>query len=342
MLRLLWGMILSLLPGRYKQRLPASLSGDLRRGTIASGLVESIVCLLTVIVRYLAFLPQRVGDLGQRAIGRGAEEALAVPAVQFGMGYVAAVEYLSHPLTLALIYFSIEGAVRVVAATVTGENLGTLPLYAFAWMEERLGHARAERKLGPRVPDAAEEIYSPDYDLRIFTCRKKKNWDRMITVSWQDQFYEVLDAQAGKPPHHFIYRLRKSPPSRVVRAVEVFDPQEVMRDQLPRSGFLAMLTDWAEERLARLTAQRTPAGPDIIEPVQGAENQLLIASGHHKPGWDHLITIEYQGELYEVFEQKKGTSLYPYVYLLRKIPPGKMVRTVQRYFPYGPEAPPVA
>ncbi len=342
MLNLFLGMTVSLLPSRYRQRLPASLGMDMGRGAIVSGLIESIVCLMTVIVRYLAFLPHRVGELAQRAMGSGAEDVLAVPAVQFGMGYAVAMEYLSNPVTLALIYFSIEGVVRVFAAVVTDEIVGTLPLYGIAWMEYRIGQARAERALGPRVPDLVEEVYSPDYDLRIFACRRKKNWDSMATVEWKDQLYEVLGEQPGKPPHNFIYRLRKSPPGRVVRTVELFDPQGVMREKLPRSGVLDMLTDWTEERLARWIVQRSPAGPDIVEGVQGAEYQLRVASARRKPGWDHLITIEYQGELYEVFEQKKGTTLYPYVYLLRKIPPGKIVRTVQRYSPDGPKAPPVA
>jgi hypothetical protein len=333
MFGLLLGMILSLLPKRYRDSLSVSVQADLKQGAIASGLAVSIVCLASFILRYLTFIQYRVGDLGQRAIDRGVEGVLVNRVVHFGMGAVATAEYLLHPLTLLLIYFAVEGAARFLAALITEEITGTLPLYVLAWIEDRFRRARAERALGPLVPDIVEPMYSPDYDLRIFTCRRKRHWDRMITVSWQDQFYEVLDEQLGRPPHYFIYRLKKSRPGRVVRIVHQCDPQEVMQEKPKQPGFLSWLGDVAQERLAEIRAQREPFKPDIIESVSGADYQLRIASQRSKPGWNDLITIEYQNDLFEVFEQRQGPSAYPYVYLLRKLPPGKIVRTVYRYSP---------
>jgi len=333
MLGLPWGMVLSLLPKRYRDRIPALAQADLRRGAIASGLAVALLCLGLFIVRYLAYIQYRVGDLGQRAIDRGAEGVLANRVVHFGMGAVATGEYLLHPLTLLLIYFAVEGAARFLAALVTEEITGTLPLYVVAWIEDRFSQARAERALGPRVPDIVEPMYSPDYDLRVFTCRRKRNWDRLITVSWQDQFYEVLDEQPGRPPHYFIYRLKKSPPGRILRTVHEYDPQEVMREELKQPGFLAWLGDVAQQKLAQIRPQREPPLPDIIDTIIGKEYQLQIASQRPKPEWSALATIEYQNDFFEVFEKRQGPSAYPYVYLLRKLPPGKIVRTVYRYSP---------
>jgi len=333
------GMILSLLPKRYRDRLPVSVEADLRHGAIASGLAVSLVGLAVFILRYLSFIQYRVGDLGQRAIARGQEGALANEVVHFGMGAVAAAEYVLHPLTLLLIYFIVEGAARFLAALVTEEITGTLPLYVVAWVEDRLSQARAERALGQRVPDIVESVYSPDYDLRIFTCRRKRGWDRMMTVDWQEQFYEVMREEAGKPPHHFIYRLRKSPPGRVVRHVHRYDPEEVMHGEQRPPGFLSWLSEQAQRRLTDLREQTEPPAPDIVETFSGPDCDLRIASRRAKPGWDHLVTIEYMDQLYEVGERPPGTPAYPYVYLLRKLPPGKIVRTVLRYRPEGPPAP---
>jgi len=280
-----------------------------------------------------------VGDLGQRAIARGQEGALANEVVHFGMGAVAAAEYILHPLTLLLIYFIVEGAARFLAALVTEEITGPLPLYVVAWVEDRLSQTRAERALGPRVPDIVECVYSPDYDLRIFTCRRKRGWDRLMTVDWQEQLYEVIREEAGKLPHHFIYRLRRSPPGRVVRIVHRYDPEEVVHGERHPPGFLSWLSEQGHRRLTDLREQHESPARDIVEAFSGPDGELRIASRRPKPGWDYLATIEYLDQLYEVGEGPPGTPAYPYVYLLRKLPPGKIVRTVLRYRPAGTPAP---
>lgn len=333
MVSLLLGMLLSLLPKRYRDRLPASAQFDLRLGAIVSGFATSAVCLVTFIARYLAFFQYRVGDIGQRAIDRGNEGILDHPYAQYGMGAATTVEYLFKPLSIVLIYFGIEGAVRLLAAVTTQEITGSLPLYALAWFEERLSKARAERALGPRVPDIFEEVYSNEYEARIFTCRRRRNWNRMMTLSWQEKFYEVLREKPGRAPHHFIYLLRKSPKSRVIRTVHYYDPEEVMREHLPKPGFLAWLGDVAQDKLAEIRTERQPPLPDIIDTIYGKDYHLRIASQRPKEGWDHLITIEYKNTRYEILMQVGGTPTYPYVYLLRELPPGKIIRTIQHYDP---------
>lgn len=121
MLGFLAGIVLSFLPKRYRERFPESVRGDLRQGAAVSGLVQCLVCLLIFSVRYLSFLPQNVGAMGERGIAHGAEEALISRGAQFGMGYVSMVEYIFHPLSLLLIYFTLEGAVRFYAAGVVEE-----------------------------------------------------------------------------------------------------------------------------------------------------------------------------------------------------------------------------
>lgn len=335
MLRFLASVAASLLPKRFRNRLPFISSLDLRSGALVSGFVEGLVCLALLVLRYLAFLPQRVGELGGRVIGRGAEGVLAAPAVQYGMGYVVTMEYLFHPFTLILIYFTVEGVVRFLAALVTEETVGTLPLHIVAWGEERWGAARAERALGPRVPDIVEPMYSPDYDLRVFSCRPKLGWDRMMTVSYEGQFYEVLDEQPGKPPHGLIYRLRKSRPGRVIRAIHHYDPQEVLQKEEPPPGFLASVLGWLELQLGKRRREQgmPPPVPDVVERLTGGDFQLRIVSCRPKPGWDHLMTVEYENEFYEVAGEEPGTPSHPHVYLLRKHPQGKAIRALHHYNP---------
>lgn len=336
MLSLFLGIILSLLPKRYRDRLSASAQADLRQGALASGLVVAVGCLGLFIFRYFDFFHYRVRDIGQRVIDRGYELVLADKFTQFGIGAATSLEYLLQPLTIVLIYFGLEGTVRFAAALITEEVTGTLPLYILAWIEDRFSQAHSERKLGPRVPDIIEEVYSNEYDARVFTCRRRRHWDKLFTLQWKEQFYEVVGEQPGKPPHHYIYRLKKSPKGRVVRSVQEFDPEELMREKLRRPGILHWLSGVVQDKLAETRTRRQPLLPDIIDYIYGKEYQLQIASQYPKEGWDHLITIEYQDMRFEVYKQVGGTPTYPYVYLLREPPPGKIVRTVQHYEPVMP------
>lgn len=330
----LLSIFLSFLPRRYRLSVPVYAGMDLRGGAFVSGIIEGLVCLMLFIVRYLGFIQANVGAMGERAIATGNEGVLGVPAVQYGMGYVSMVQYFFQPLTLLLLYFAVEGTVRAIAAATTQETVGTLPLHAVAWVHEKLGERRTERALGPRVADIAESIYSPDYDLRIFTCRPKRDWDRMMTVSHAGKLYEVLDQQEGKPPRQFIYRLRKSRPGRTVRAIHEYDPEEVLRNE-ERPSLPARIVAWVGSRRAQTQAEKElpPLVPDLVDRVQGEKYELRILSCRPKHFWDHLMTVEYEDVYYEVIGEQPGHPSYPYVYLLRKLPQGKAIRALHHYNP---------
>ena len=336
MLSFLFGIVLSFLPQRYRESFPDSLRGNLRLGAVASGLVQCLGCLGIFCVRYLSFLQQNVGALADRAIARGGDEVFGATAAQAGMGYVSMVEYIFHPLSLLLIYFTLEGTVRFYAAGITEEVVGTLPLHVVAWAQERVGQARAERALGPRVADLVEQVYSSDYDLRIFSCRPKRNWDRLITVSYADQLYAVVGEQAGKLPYRSIYHLRRTRFGWIVRNIHHYDPQEVLleTEETP-APLTSRLIGWVLDRLgaARAAEAAGPAVPDLVERISSLAYQLRIASCRPKPTWDHLMTVEYEDELYEIVEEKQGAAPHPYIYLLRKLPEGRAIRSLHHYRP---------
>jgi len=336
MLSFLFGIVLSFLPKRYRDRFPEFLRGNLRLGAVVSGLFQCLGCLAIFCVRYLIFLQRNVGALADRAIAHGAEEALGATAVQAGMGYVSMVEYVFHPLSLLLIYFALEGTVRSCAAAITEEIVATLPLHIVAWAQDRVGKARAERALGPRVADIVEQVYSGDYDLRIFSCRPKRNWDRLITVSYEGQLYAVAGEQQGKPPYRHIYHLRKTRFGWIVRNIHHYDPQEVLleKEETP-APLTSRLIGWVLDRLGPARAEEMTGPPvaDVVERLGTPDGQLRIASCRPKPTWDHLMTVEYEDEFYEVGTEKMGTPPRPYVYLLRKLPQGKAIRSLHHYHP---------
>lgn len=95
------------------------------------------------------------------------------------------------------------------------------------------------------------------------------------------------------------------------------------------------LVGWALGRAgkARKERQLGPRVPDYVQPCEGISYDLVIASCRPKPGWNRMITIEYQDKLYELFEEKKGFPPRPYIYQLRLHPPGKVVRGPHHYHP---------
>ena len=93
--------------------------------------------------------------------------------------------------------------------------------------------------------------------------------------------------------------------------------------------FLASLLD------ARARAYRREAalGPRVIDVVQvEGTGDLLIASCRPKP-WTHLTTIRYQDVLYELVRTNTGAKPRANLYLLRPIPPEKLVRGIHDYSP---------
>ena len=231
MLTFLAGIVLSLLPERYRRWWEPASTLHFQRAAFVSGVVQLLVCFVLFIVRYLDFFVRRVQELGGAVIEAGHETALASDTLQFGMGTTATLEYLIQPLTLLLIYWMVEGLVRLGAAALTDEILPLLPLYLVAWAQERAEKRRAEKALGPRVADTVERGEGKDYELRISSCRRKPSWDRLMTVGFEEEFYEVVKEETGRPPRPFIYLLRKIPPGKVIRGLHHYDPNEPLQEK---------------------------------------------------------------------------------------------------------------
>lgn len=238
MVNFLIGIALSLLPERYRSWWEPTSTVDFRRATMLSGLLQIVGCLFLLIHRYLAFFVQRVQELGGTVMDSGKDIVLADKTFQFGMGTIVTLEYLIQPLTLLLIYFGLEGLVRLGAAFITEELLPTLPLAVAVWVQERVGRRQAERALGPRVADLVERGDGKQYDLRILSCRPKPTWDRLMTVAFEDEHYEVVKEEAGRPPlqgepsgraRRFVYWLRKIPRGKIIRGLHHYDPNESLQ-----------------------------------------------------------------------------------------------------------------
>ena len=228
MISFLAGILLSLLPERYRRWWEPASTLDFLRASFVSGLAQGLGCFVVFILRYVIFFQQRVMEMGGQVIEAGADEALASRGVQMGMGTLTTLEYVFQPVSLLLIYFALEGTVRLLGAAFTEEILPSLPLHLAAWAQERLEQRRAERALGPPVADTVERGDGKQYDLRIASCRPKLNWDRLMTVAYEDEFYEAVKEERLARPRPYVYLLKKIPASKVIRGLHHYRPDEVL------------------------------------------------------------------------------------------------------------------
>jgi len=235
LLQFLAASVVVLLPRQYRRSWPWGSDEGLRGPAIFSGLAEAVISLTLVIVRYFAFLQWRVGTIADAALKRPAgDAALGSLPVQMGSGFVTLVEYALHPLTLLLIYFTIEGTVRLFAAWVAGECAGTLPLYVLGLGLDRAQAAWREHSMGPRVPDLVQHCVGISYDLSIASCRPKPAWNSMTTIEYSDEFYELYEQRTGAPPRPYLYQLRKLTPGRMIRGIHHYHPHEALSEKQRR------------------------------------------------------------------------------------------------------------
>jgi len=224
MFHLLLGAVLAFLPQAYRGRL--ATDADLSRGSMLSGLLQALFCLAYLIYRYLIYGHQMMFGKGMETVGLSALEKGGETALM-GLGPIMLFAFLLQPLSIMLIYFLFEGIVRGAAATVTGEVVPTLPLQIVYVIHSAIQAKAKEAAMGPRVIDLVQLLPGPDYDLMIESCRPKR-WDKLLTISYQDKFYELVTDVEQTPPRRFVYLLRKNPESKVIRGLYSYDPSEVM------------------------------------------------------------------------------------------------------------------
>lgn len=71
---------------------------------------------------------------------------------------------------------------------------------------------------------------------------------------------------------------------------------------------------------------------DRFEHLEDGE-RVLISSAHPKTGWNASITIDIDGQWYEIEKEEIGNLPLAHTYLLRPAPPGKVLRGYERYVP---------
>jgi hypothetical protein len=215
-------LLVGFLPGEWRRRvgaegLPWALAG------LVGGVVQMVVVLLVGATLFHHF---RDGALAS-VIAAAGEGVPVDNGILMGFGAALFLGFLLTPSGLLCVYFFTEGVFRAVSAGVTGEPLGTLPLWlamkAHLWIEAR----HVEQRLGPLVVD--EVTPRAEGGLEIATCRVRP-WDALTTLSIEDRAYRVVshEGRATGPRRH-VYRLELAGPRHVIRRLTAYAPDELVK-----------------------------------------------------------------------------------------------------------------
>jgi len=244
----LLGPLLALFPRTLRKLLPAGSAVDWRKATVLSGFAEAVIALIALMYWYSYYMTLLVSN--------GLDSALAgkmpTGVTDHDIGFTALVIWATHPLTLAIAFGGIEGAVRLVSAAFAETNLGILPLFLldkiigkFSGHSERSATKAAgysegnissyvgairEKAIYKRLPQVPDELFlsgsAPDEFLEIRASRRKADWNPPRTVRYQNTFYRLEASSNGMPPRPFRYTLRKLAAGVMGRTVLVYSPEE--------------------------------------------------------------------------------------------------------------------
>jgi len=222
------GPLAALLPARWRKALPFAGHVQWNRAATLSGLLQIAAAILALAnwYQYIMFpIVDRGVDLALKGkLGGGVTDQQIA-----GAAYMV---FLFHPLTWVLVYFCIEGAVRLCGAAFSENVLGTLPLGLIdrtlslatnrtpanpAFPEQRnaqsfAGAVRERAILShlKQVPDELHYATGQTQDLlEIWASRRKDDWLAPKVVRVDDQYYRLEENSVENGPRPFRYRLRR-------------------------------------------------------------------------------------------------------------------------------------
>jgi hypothetical protein len=231
------GPFLSFLPASWRGNLPSAQAINWRRATFLSGVLEAVASLFALGVWYSYSVTHHTQLQLARALQ--AHPDIVTPPQLIGlMSYVLVAV---NVVTWVIAWFWLEGIIRAVGAAVTGETVGTLPLWLID-LSYRLLRKRSEHRWRP--PLAQDEVaWCKDGQaevLRVMSCRPKPTWKNRPTIRIKEEFFQVEKPIPGSGPRPYAYQLRRLKPGEIVRGLENYDPQAPPQET-PDEGILVSI-----------------------------------------------------------------------------------------------------
>jgi hypothetical protein len=317
-LQFLGGVGLSFLPPRYRR------DHRLKFEAMTGAMVQGLGTMTFLVYRFMIFSWQRAGIMAAPV-----DTPSNMPEVNanYGTGVFAMAEFIMQPLHMLLLYLFYEAVVRFVGAWVSGQVIGSLPMYLVSGVHGLFDKGAHRRYIGARIPD---DVVRGGDGLVVHSSRPKLHWHPHMTIEYEGEFYQMVNEEPGEKPRRFTYHLRKSPPGRIVVTIDHYKTDGVMKPP-PRDA--TALQQMREDMISKVKQQRkAPLVADLV--VRGGGRQgydLKIYSCRPKPDWNSYVAIEFEEVLYEFFRHESASRPREFVFFLRKAPPNKPASVVRHY-----------
>ena len=223
------GPAAALLPWRWRKALPFAERVQWVRAGATSGFLEMVTAMVCMGYWYMLTMTPMISHGSEWALlGKYGQEV-----TEHQVGGAALAIFATHPLTWLLAYAFAEGALRMLAAMVAEDLVGTLPLIllerslylaahpgqAGAMAREFRRNAAAtlalvrERAMVARLKEVADELQSrregAEEILEIRASRRKLDWDPPKIVRVNESYYRLEDSVTRKGERPFCYVLRR-------------------------------------------------------------------------------------------------------------------------------------
>lgn len=242
------GPFLAFFPKRWRSVFGRFLPLDWRRAAILSGVLEAVAALVGLGKWYFYGLATWVDN----GMGAAMDGKLGPHVITHDVAGAAYFVWITHPLTWAIGYFIVEGVVRLLAAAITENAHGILPLYivdaafakTFLQTPPKPGpdlvpggtssqtSTFRDKMLTAMTSKAADEVRFGQSDegetLEIHASRIKPDWTPPRVVRYADAYYRLEDFSRRAGARPFVYHLRKLAAGVPGRNVLLYQPEEVL------------------------------------------------------------------------------------------------------------------
>ena len=234
---LLAAPFLVLLPERWRKRAaPADAPTNWRVASALIGVVQCVTGFLALVWWY----SWSVEHWTARVVSRTADAHPLTDVAPYQLGLLGLTLIATNPVTWLIVLWSIEGIARILAAAITSEVFGTLPLALIAGamfllrpvdLADGEGQSSAahgfvaflRRRFSEKTHPAAPDVLTPFKDahgelLRVAATHTKPDWESGRILSIRGDFYRMDEFTArysGAPVHPdgvarpFLYKLRR-------------------------------------------------------------------------------------------------------------------------------------
>ena len=213
------GIFYSLLPRRWWRGWSYASTADFARSAVLSGLLEMLFFATLTLGQFERHMASRSKLIANANVNEG---------TQLWLLGIFIFDFLIQPVSMVVVYFTLEGFARGYTAWLHGAVLPTLPLYLLSKWGARHDRRRTIKSMGPWMQDMVEQV--SDHEVRIFSSRPK-DWTPATTIAFRQQMWELEKAEELSNPRRYAYRLKLRTSTVAIRVLREYDPET---EPLPR------------------------------------------------------------------------------------------------------------